>query len=243
MRVPQAIFTSLRGKRLDGYQLAARSDEIDDDLARELQTWGPAHDSLHDPRCESINFHPVMSEAWYCLSRTVCSGAEYSGRSGGRIYTQMFLLPPEGLARFANNPFLVLRALRAAGRLVVFADIPQKLRSLRLVGRAVENQNEPDESELPAEALSALADALRNSAAVAVHGGAAEPWFSALFDQLTPDVRRDTSFSTGLKPTMGRPFKLFVAPKDPAQQRQLGRQSGVRIVTLPKVAANQAAHA
>jgi hypothetical protein len=235
MRLPQAIFTSVRGKRLDGYQLAARSDEIDDDMARDLQTWGPAHDSLLFPRdgIESINFHPLMGGKWYCLSRTVCSGAEYSGRAGGRVYTQMFLLPTDGLARFANNPFLVLRALRAAGRLLVYDTVPDKLRSLPLVGRAAGHEGETSGDDPPAGNLAALESAIRQSPSVAVLGTkVVEPWFTALFRRLPVEERTRVSFSTGLKPTLGRPFKLFVAPDDASQQRQLSRQSGVRIVEL-----------
>ncbi len=235
MRIPQAIFTSVRGKRLDGYQLAARSDEVDDDLARDLQAWGPAHDSLLYPRdgIESINFHPLLAGKWYCLSRTVCSGAEYSGRSGGRIYTQMFLLAPEGLARFANNPFLVLRSLRAAGRLIVYDVIPDGLSSLRLVGRAASREGEEQPDSLSPAQLTALEKAVRQCPSVAVLGTKlAEPWFAALFRRLPVEERLPVSFSTGLKPTLGRPFKLFVAPEDAASQRQLSRQSGVRIVEL-----------
>ena len=234
MHIPQAIFTSVRGKRLDGYQLAARSEEVDDELARDLQAWGPAHDSLLHPRegIESINFHPLAGGKWYVLSRTVCSGAEYSGRAGGRVYTQMFLLPPDGLSRFANNPFLVLRSLRAAGRLVVYDDVPDALRSLRLVGRAAEHETD-DRNQVPSGTLTALERALRESHSVAVLGvKEAEPWFSALFRRLGVDDRLQTSFSTGLKPSLGRPFKLFVAPDDAVQQRQLSRQSGVRMVEL-----------
>jgi hypothetical protein len=235
MHIPQAIFTSVRGKRLDGYQLAARSDEIDDELARDLQGWGPAHDSLLWPRegLESVNFHPVLAGKWHCLSRTVCSGAEYSGRSGGRTYTQMFLLPPEGLARFANNPFLVLRALRAAGRVVVLDQVPDKLRSLRLVGRAVNQNGEDQAAKLTPGTLCNLERAVRESPSVAVLASQpAAEWFAALFRRLPVQDRLFVSFSTGLKPTIGRPFKLFVAPEDPAEQRQLHRQSGVRIVAL-----------
>jgi hypothetical protein len=245
MRLPQAIFTSVRGKRLDGYQLAARSDEIDDDLARDLQTWGPAHDSLLFPRegIESINFHPLLGGKWHCLSRTVCSGAEYSGRAGGRVYTQMFLLPEAGLARFANTPFLVLRCLRAAGRLLVYDVVPDKLRSLPLVGRAAGHEGEAQGAtpgdDPPERSLAALHSAIRQSPSVAVLGTNnareklhVEPWFAALFRRLPVEERIRVSFSTGLKPTLGRPFKLFVAPDDPSQQRQLARQSGVRIVEL-----------
>jgi hypothetical protein len=235
MHLPQAIFTSLRGPRLDGYQLAARSAEIDDELARELNAWGPAHDSLLNPRegAESINFHPVAGGAWYCLSRTIVAGAEYSHRSGGRIYTQMFLIPPEGLARFGNNPFLILRALRAGGRLMVHQELPERLRPLPLVGRSpgTELASAPDAEQ--AADLIELERAVRHSPSVAVLGTTeAEPWFAALFRRLPADERLHVSFSTGLKPTGCRPFKLFVAPPDPVQQRQLCRQSGVSIVQL-----------
>ncbi len=86
MRLEQAIFTSVRSERLDGYQLAARSPGIDDDLAKELITWGPAHDSLWDNslRASSLNFH-ALSDDRFCVSKTVLAGAEYSGRSGGRV--------------------------------------------------------------------------------------------------------------------------------------------------------------
>src|SRR5690242_18556782 len=112
MRIEQAIFTSIQSSRLDGYQLAATSNGIASELAKELTIWGPAHDSLWDTRCDarSVNFHPLQDGS-YCLSCTSLSGAEYSGRSGGRVYTQMFVLTREALAPFANDPFLVLRAL------------------------------------------------------------------------------------------------------------------------------------
>src|SRR5687767_6025430 len=110
MRLEQAIFTSTRGSRLNGYQLAARSNGVSEELAKELTTWGPTHDSLWDTRhdARSVNFHP-LSTGTYCLSCTTIAGEEYSGRGGGRIYTQMFVLPGEALTRFAHDPFLILR--------------------------------------------------------------------------------------------------------------------------------------
>src|SRR6478752_2518834 len=61
MRIEQAIFTSIQSSRLDGYQLAAASPGITDELARELTVWGPAHDSLWDTRrdARSVNFHAL----------------------------------------------------------------------------------------------------------------------------------------------------------------------------------------
>src|SRR3569623_648025 len=125
-RIEQAIFTSVKRTRLDGYQLATASRGITAEISRELTIWGPAHDSLWDMRrdARSVNFFP-LTIGGYCLSITTVAGAEYSGRGGGRIYTQMFVLPPEVLARFANDPFHVLRALAASGRLLVPDKVPE----------------------------------------------------------------------------------------------------------------------
>ncbi|MBC7852560.1 MAG: hypothetical protein IAF94_03905, partial [Pirellulaceae bacterium] len=86
MRIPQAIFTSLRSQKISGYQLAAKSSEIGDELARELTVWGPAHDSLLDETAlePSVNFHP-LGQDHFCLSLTSSAGAEYSSRAGARV--------------------------------------------------------------------------------------------------------------------------------------------------------------
>ena len=234
MRIPQAIFTSLRGERLEGYQLAAKSEEISDDLARELNTWGPAHDSLLDAAEPSINFHPVSQDC-FCLSLTSSAGAEYSGRTGARIYTQMFLLSREALARFDNNPFLIRRAIQAAGRELVHAELPGRLRSIPLVGRAGSADGTcPDlRGQLDPDALRDLAKTVVENTSVAlVTAVPAAALFALLFDRLAPDHRLRASFTTGLRPSPRRPFRLYLLPPDPAVRRQFMRQTGVTVVEL-----------
>jgi GTPase-associated protein 1, N-terminal domain type 2 len=241
MHIPQAIFTSLRGQRIAGYQLAAKSEEIGDALARELNTWGPAHDSLLDDVTDepSVNFHPLGQEH-FCLSLTSSAGAEYSGRAGARIYTQMFVLPREALARFDNNPFLILRAIEAAGRAAVHEDPPRRLRPIALVGRAGENDlgSGKPSFEHFTPSLSSLASTILDSSSV----GLAAPLpprllFSALFHLLPWEERLTTSFTTGLRHSPRRPFRLFRLPSDPATLRQFQRQSGVTVVELNSSAA------
>jgi hypothetical protein len=237
MRIPHAIFTSLRGERLEGYQLAATSEEVTEELARELNTWGPAHDSLLDEHSlePSVNFHPLSAD-YYCLSVTRSAGAEYSGRAGGRIYTQMFLLSPEALARFGNNPFLIRRAIQAAGRELVLAEPPSRLRSFPLVGRAGDSDAEDSEQlleQVSPEVLQKLAKMVVENPAVAL--AAQDPLpalFAALFQRLTPEQRLQVSFTTGLRHSPRRPFRLFVLPWDPAVRRQFQRQVGVTVVEL-----------
>jgi hypothetical protein len=222
---------------MDGYQLAARSSGVSEALAKELTTWGPAHDSLWDTRLDArtVNFHPLSTGA-YCLSWTTIAGAEYSGRGGGRVYSQMFVLPREALTRFACDPFLVLRALSAAGRLVVHDRVPDSLPTVPLLGRS----DRPDTTlatqvidEIGAKIFDDLVDAVANAPFVAVlTSGHVERLFQAILHTFGPDDRLTISFTTGLKNSPRRPFKLFVLPNDPAIVRQSQRLNGARVVDL-----------
>jgi hypothetical protein len=237
MRLEQAIYTSVKSSRLDGYQLAAASPGITDELARELTVWGPAHDSLWDTRrdARSVNFH-ALATGEYCLSTTTQAGAEYSGRGGGRVYTQMFVLPPEVLARFAHDPFLVLRALAASGRLVVHDEVGEKLPTVPLLGRS--DQPEPTLisqvlDEVGAKVFDDLVDAVAGPTSVAVlTSGHVERLFQAILHAFSPEERLTISFTTNLKDSPRRPFKLFVLPNDPSLVRQSQRTSGAKIIDL-----------
>lgn len=237
MRLEQAIFTSVRSERLDGYQLAARSDGVSDDLAKELTGWGPAHDSLWaiHPGATSANFHG-LADGRYCVSQTTLSGAEYSGRGGGRVYTQMVIVPREGLAKFGGDPFLVLRALTAAGRMIVYDNVPSELPSIPLIGRAAP---EPPGwiAEIVAKAgeetIAELTEAIARQGFVTVITDlAVERLFQALLNQLIPAERLDVSFTTGLKPSSRRPFKLSIVPDDPALVRQSQRLQSGRVIEV-----------
>ena len=120
MQVEQAIFTSCRTPRMDGYQLVAASRGITNEQADELSAWGPAHDSLlrTDARGGSINFH-LLHDGVACVSKSLPAGAEYSGRSGPKVYTICLLVTPDLFARFANQPFRILDAAAAGGHLRV----------------------------------------------------------------------------------------------------------------------------
>lgn len=237
MRLEQAIFTSVKTSRLEGYQLAAASAGITPELAKELTVWGPAHDSLWDMRrdARSVNFHPLATGD-FCLSCTSLAGAEYSGRGGGRIYTQMFVVPRAEFARFACDPFLVLRAIAAAGRVVVHGEVPAALPTVPLLGRT----DRPDPAiatqvieEIGPKVFEDLANAVASSPNVAVlTSGHVERLFQALLHTFSPAERLTVSFTTNLKDSPRRPFKLFVLPNDPAIVRQSQRLVPARVVDL-----------
>ena len=237
MRLEQAIFTSIRGPRLDGYQLAARSAGIDDQIAKELTVWGPAHDSLWatEPGAKSVNFHR-LADGRYCLSQTSLAGAEYSGRGGGRVYTQMLVVPREAIVGFLGDPFQILQAVSASGRMLVHEHIPDSLPTIPLLGRGAElssDVSQPVINVIGAETVAELTEVVTSSVSLSVVTNLPAPrLFQVVLHQLSLNERLDISFTTGLRPSSRRPFKLSIAPSDPALARQSQRIGGGRIIEV-----------
>jgi len=237
MRLEQAIFTSVRSERLDGYQLAARSGGVSDDLAKELTSWGPAHDSLwlNQPGASSVNFHRLADDH-FCVSQTTLSGAEYSGRGGGRVYTQMVVIPRDGMIKFGSDPFLVLRAIVASGRMMVYDTVPRELTTIPLIGRAGDGppnwMNELVE-KAGGESITELAKAVTGEESVTVITDLPiERLFQTVFYQLEPLDRLNVSFTTGLKPSSRRAFKVTIAPNDPSLVRQSQRTHHGKVIEV-----------
>jgi hypothetical protein len=235
--IKQAIYTSVRSGRNDGYQLAATSPGISADDARELSQWGPAHDSIYPERSASgcVNFH-LLSSGLFAVSRTVSAGREYSGRGGERIYTHNFLVPPAALAQFANNPFRIMDALVASGRASVMKSIPKQLQPVPLVGRAsaVNTINlEKLRRAVGADKLAALLNAALTSSDLGVVTDVSpDRLFAGLLDLLPPPYRPEFCLTTGLKASPRRPFRLMVLPDDAEEQRRAIRQVGLTALDL-----------
>lgn len=212
MLVEQAVFTSARTQRLDGYQLVATSEGISAEDCQSLTQWCPAHDSLAErsPKAVSINFHPLASEN-HCISRTMFAGAEYSARGGGRILTHCFVTPPEVLKSFSNNPFRVLEAISAAGHIKYFADVPSRLEPIRLIGcasvidRSLLRKLRSDSRCF--RLLDVVAALAKNQSPCIVDERNPEIWLAALFSVLPVECRTQLSFCTGLQYSARRPFR------------------------------------
>lgn len=243
MLVEQAIFTSARTKRLDGYQLVAASDGISGEDCHSLTQWCPAHDSLVEslPSATSINFHPLASEN-FCVSRTMVAGAEYSGRRGGRVFTQCFVLPPALLEKFSSNPFRVLEAISAAGHVKYYDQIPKRLEPFHLVGRAsVIDRNLLRELRADSRCAS-LTDVV---AAVTGHPSVCiidrrtpEMWLAALFSVLPVECRTQLSFCTGLQFSARRPFRCISRKILDRDVRKSSQRTGVTLLDIDEAAAS-----
>lgn len=235
--IEQAVFTSAETDRLAGYQVVATSPGVSEADARQIAVWGPSHDALLEssPSAVSYNFHP-LSGGSYCVSRTTSAGREYSGRGGARIYTQCLIVPPSTLARFANNPFALLRAALAAGVLLLHDKVPERLEPLRLAGRAAV----VDQALLARlcanpgpDWLASLVEAALTSATVAVTAGpSAEHLIAGLVNCLPPECRLQFSFSTGLKFSLRRPFRVIALAEDEEERHRVKRLYDVAVLDV-----------
>jgi len=235
--IEQAVFTSAETDRAAGYQLVAASAGLSEADARELAVWGPSHASLLNsgPESVSFNFHPLPSGA-YCVSRTTPAGFEYSGRGAARVYTQCLIVPADVLGRFANNPFAVLRAASAAGFLEVHQRVPDRLEPLRLVGRAavVDSVLLTQLASNPGpDRLAALVKAALSSESLATAGDlATEHLVAGLINCLPPECRTEFSFSTGLKYSSRRPFRIVALPGDKREHRSMHQRYNLTLLDL-----------
>jgi hypothetical protein len=228
MHIQQAIFTSARTDRGDGYQLVASSPGFTDEDAQDLQIRGPSHDSMADarPGSQSVNFHRLPSGA-FAVSRTVLAGAEYSERGALRVYTQFLAVPADLFDRFSNNPFAVLRAVMAQGAIDVINQPPRSLPAIRLVGRA--SAFDEDLVRRVAERpegswLGTLVDhATRGRAMAVLFDGDREALMEALLLCCPPELRRTQTFSTCLRPSARRPVRILVIPCEAEDRRKLRR--------------------
>jgi len=234
--IEQAIFTSAETDHGNGYHVVSASPGVVGADLRELAVWGPSHDALLEsgPHAASIGFHPLPSGA-SCVSRTTPSGWEYSGR-GVRVYTQCLIVPPDVLARFANNPFALLKAATAHGSLRQYETVPRGLEPFGLPGRA----SAVDAALLgrlcinPGPLwLASLVQAALDSVTIALAGGPpAEQVVAGLLNCLPAECRTEFSFSTGLKFSSRRPFRVVAMSGHPEEQRRVERLYNVALLRL-----------
>ena len=230
----QAVFTSSRTDRMDGYQLVACSEGVTPQQQEELSAWGPAHDSLCWPtsRIGSFNFHRLNCGT-FCVSKSAPAGAEYSGRSGPRVYTTMLLLTLPQLQRFSNQPFRVLDAAIASGQLRIVRRFSDTLPGVRLRGRAspaLPTLLEPLTDPEKRSGVLALAIAVSRGAVLFVPADDARSAIDQLFNILPIECRLEVSYSTGLKLSSQRPFVLQAAPEDAMEAKSAAHNAEATLV-------------
>lgn len=242
--VEQAIFTSVETDRETGYRVVASSTGVCEVDARELAVWEPSHDSMLDlgPHAESINFHPLPSGA-YCVSRTTLTGGEHGGRQ--RAFTHCLIVPTEVLARFANHPIALARAMSDHKLWQCPNGSNAPLKPFALPGgatpadQAMLNQLALDPGP---HKMATLVQAARDAVCLAI-AGAHKPvaLIAGLLNCLPAECRLEFSFSTGLKFSPRRPFRIVALSDDPAEQLWVANYPNVTVLELEKASTSTSA--
>lgn len=229
--IEQTIFTSAQTARGDGYQLVAHSPGLSLPDQRQLTAWGPSHDSLVESSGDaaSVNFLRLASGN-YCVSRTTPAGHEYSARGGTNVYTQFLVIAPDDFARFGNHPFAVLNAAFAQGSLRPHESVPDRLEPITLAGRAAAADAAEIErlaADIGTAWLGAIIEAALANESLLLWGAAAKPrLLPGLLYCLPPECRGEFSFSTGLKQSARRPYRIVCLGHDPESARRVARRQG-----------------
>jgi GTPase-associated protein 1, N-terminal domain type 2 len=229
MQVEQAIFTSIRTGRIQGYQLAARSDGVDDRLAQTLTKWGPSHAALCNPHpaAESFNFHAVESDC-FAISRTLYGGAEYSARGGWQLMTRYALVEPRHLRDFENDPIALLRLARSEGRFELLSQFDERLPPMSLPEPRPSVRWSVPARKGVAENVDEIIGRLERGERLAVtHCYNPLTILQYLIRRLPESHRLELSFTTGLKPTAHRPFRLHFLPGDSHDLRRAASALGI----------------
>jgi len=215
----QAVYTRVAVDGTIDYRLAGLSDGISAEDVEYLTWWGPGGDSLLDsgPDAESYNFFQLPSGA-LCVSRSSV-GLWNGGREGSQsVYTQFLIVRSDEFHHFGDNPFSLIRQALACGVLEVLSRVPEWLPEVsipecpvvvdqRLLGRLVQS--------LGARNLAMFVqEALKNKRLVVSGDAPAAAVVSGIFSCLPIGVRRDFSFSTGLKYSSRRPLRLVAIGSD-----------------------------
>lgn len=229
--VEQAVFAVPENDAGGGYRIVAAGEGLHESDLSELAVWGPGRDSLlyGDAAAESLNFHPLPSGS-YCLSRSAAVG---DGHGGRQTMTHCLVIPPDVLARFGNNPFALAR--EAAKRELWLTAPPRGdwLEPLSIGGRATAVDQAllgQLAAETGAEIVAAGVQAARDALCLAI-GPDPHPAtiMAGIVNCIPVECRLELSFSTGLKFSPRRPFRLVALSDDQAERHWVAGYPNVEV--------------
>lgn len=234
MIVEQAVFTSAHTRRMRGYHLVGRSPGIDENLARQLIHWCPTHGSLAatSPDAWSLNCFPLEDD-WFAVTRSVYGGPEYSRRGGLQVVTQILVLRKRQFAGYDQNPLALAKTAWILGHLRLTLETPAHLPTVDLPDHPLpdyEAMFEPTSSDWIL--LRQLQRSLGQHRRVAVRG-LREPIkaIEFLLQQYPSSQRLQLSFTSGLKPSVERPFQIHLVPSGAELSRNRLAQLGIHAIS------------
>jgi hypothetical protein len=213
--VEQAIFTSLTRLGKSGYHVVARSQGLSESDAVALATWSPSHGSLIVDAANrtSVNFHPMPGDR-FALSRTCEGPPEFSGRGGSQLYTHALVFDRATLKHAAHQPFAIYRDALALGYLYYRSEPESILKPVALSSLYLQRDREywaERAQTLGLSTLESLRERLSAGEDVKVpFPGDRAALVECLLGEMDDDAITHLSFTTSLKPSAVRPYRLLV---------------------------------
>ena len=229
MLVEQALFTSALTQQARGYHLVARSSGVTDRMAKTLAMWSPTHDSLTQPHlsADSINFFQ-LDQDWSALTRTVRGESEYSNRGGLRLETNILVFRTSQLSTHDYNPLSVAALALALGHLRLRAQAPRLLDSLQLPSSAWATRiHEAKSADGDEDTITKLIRLTSQSRVMVVGAESPRKVVGTLLQRLPADRRAGLTFSTGLRPSLHRPFRVQFLPQLSENLREKMAAAGI----------------
>jgi GTPase-associated protein 1, N-terminal domain type 2 len=211
----QAIFTSLVRRGKSGYHLVSRSPGVSESEANALSTSSPSHGAMlvDEANAQSVNFFPLPSGR-YALARTREGCGEYSGRGGRQLFTRVVIVDVTHLRRADYSVFAVYRDALALGHLAYDRNASPTLPRVELSGLFPPWQ---PPGQLPgmtlSEADSVVAGLAAGRTEVVAYDGDRTAAAEFLLARLPLERALETSFTTNLRPSTVRPYRLCLVAR------------------------------
>ena len=232
MWLEQAVYTSAKTRIGEGYHVVAKSTGVSSDMTKALNQLCPSHGALQSTHAqfESLNFHALTGDN-LAVSRTVHGGKEFSSRGGLQVVTLTVILKRHQLAGFDNNPFRLARVARSMGQLRWLQQFPSQLPRVEVPDFDVAGQLAPLQPMM-SQAL-AIYEAWRQGKTVlVVTPHEASEIVESLLLHLPIEERIACHFTTGLKWSKARPFRLYITQSLDVETRLLMKNARVNIIQL-----------
>lgn len=232
MLIDQAIFCSTNSNRYQGYHLVARSERIEDTVARALSFWSPSHDGLASTAKNacSVNFFKI-DEEHFGISRSVFGGPEYSKRGGLQVVTMLLTVRTEQLSGYDYNVVSLLRSVLSMGYLTLPIRVNDELPQIDVPEKSLSRENHLSHPHLKKIAQAVVAN--ERLAIVAVD----DPL--VVIDQLAmlhdPEDRLNLTFCTGLKPVAQRNFRLHFFSESNNQLRNQLKRDNIGCISFARL--------
>tara|TARA_R110002049_G_scaffold27321_2_gene93972 strand:+ start:29943 stop:30725 length:783 start_codon:yes stop_codon:yes gene_type:complete len=245
LQIEQAIFTSADKGTMKGYQLVARSPGIDRALSQQLCRWSPSHGSLNEDDLDQwvLSTFP-LSDGRSAVARTIFGGPEYSGRGGIQVVTQLLVVREDQFASYQCNAFALAQTAITLGEMRFCPAPPSRLPVITLPdqplvacvaephGPMLKYHRVHSSDGVDAAQLMNVLQRLHDNQSVAVIGSNNPIKFAShVIERIPSDERPTISITTGLEPTLGRPFRLHFLPQLDSNRQRVFESLGVQCVS------------